>query len=102
MINEEKSKQIIDTNSMTNSRYSRDTACLDMGILFPNVDRGIADKDTKHCLKFFINSCFHKFGVQITQIVTALLVIVRRDLYSAFYNIVDTKVGICDDWYGRN
>ena len=37
-----------------------------VGIVFPYVNRRAADRDVMHCLKFFVNYGFYKFGLEVS------------------------------------
>ncbi|KAJ8729263.1 hypothetical protein PYW08_000844 [Mythimna loreyi] len=53
--------------------------------IFPNVTRKEADIDLVHCIKYFINFGFYKFGVEITMICLMGVIGSRMDLYAVFY-----------------
>lgn len=68
--------------------YYRSIDCLEKGMVFPEGIRQDADKDGMHMFKYLVNFVFYKFGVQICQIMTALLVIVRQDVYAVIYGFL--------------
>jgi len=68
--------------------YYRSLRCLKLGMLFPGGTRSKADKGSKYCFQYLANFGFYKFGVIICQIMTALLVIVRRDVCAVFYGTI--------------
>ena len=72
------------------------------GILFPGIDRVHADEDLLHCLLYFSNYFFYKFGVevsfwesekaklktsllQLTFIASAISIGIRNDIFAVFY-----------------
>ena len=67
--------------------YYRTIKCLKRGMVFPDGSRRNADKDCTYMIKYLINFGFYKFGIQICQIMTALLVIVRQDVYAVIYGL---------------
>ncbi|XP_061378213.1 piezo-type mechanosensitive ion channel component isoform X5 [Danaus plexippus] len=54
-------------------------------IMFPEVTRKEADKDLLHCLKYFVNYGFYKFGVEMTLICLMGVIGSRMDVYAAVY-----------------
>uniref|UniRef100_A0A914YNX1 Piezo domain-containing protein n=1 Tax=Panagrolaimus superbus TaxID=310955 RepID=A0A914YNX1_9BILA len=55
------------------------------GIIFFGIDRIHADVDSYHCLLYFGNYFFYKFGVEITFIASAISIGIRNDLIAVFY-----------------
>uniref|UniRef100_A0A915E8J2 Piezo-type mechanosensitive ion channel component n=1 Tax=Ditylenchus dipsaci TaxID=166011 RepID=A0A915E8J2_9BILA len=58
-----------------------------IGILFPGIERGTADEDLLHCLLYFSNYFFYRFGVEICMISTVVTIGYRIDFYSMIYAI---------------
>ncbi|XP_041980305.1 piezo-type mechanosensitive ion channel component isoform X3 [Aricia agestis] len=54
-------------------------------LMFPDITRADADKDLIHCIKFFMNYGFYKFGVEISLICLMGVVGSRMDAAAALY-----------------
>ncbi|CAH0726071.1 unnamed protein product, partial [Brenthis ino] len=54
-------------------------------IMFPEVTRKEADKDILHCIKYFINYGFYKFGVEISLICLMGVIGSRMDVCAVVY-----------------
>ncbi|KAI0240904.1 Piezo-type mechanosensitive ion channel component 2 [Lamellibrachia satsuma] len=59
-----------------------------VGIVFPHVNCEAATKDVYHCLMFFVNYGFYKFGLEICYSLAAINMVVRQDYYSIFYGVI--------------
>ncbi|KAI1714384.1 piezo-type mechanosensitive ion channel component [Ditylenchus destructor] len=57
------------------------------GILFPGIDRSMADKDLFHCALYMSNYFFYRFGVEVCMISTVVTIGYRSDFYSAIYTL---------------
>ncbi|RVE48798.1 hypothetical protein evm_006572 [Chilo suppressalis] len=55
-------------------------------IMFPDITRKEADVDLVHCIKYFTNYGFYKFGVEITLICLIGVIGSRMDLYAVVYS----------------
>ncbi|XP_071441072.1 piezo-type mechanosensitive ion channel component [Hetaerina americana] len=74
----------ISSVSMESSSY---WARQERNILFPGVDRAVADNDICTCIKFLFNYGFYKFGVEICLITTVGVIGTRMDISSIIYSI---------------
>lgn len=54
-------------------------------IVFENISRADADKSIVDLLKFLVNYCFYKFGVELTLIMFMVVILHRLDGYAFFY-----------------
>ncbi|XP_046404278.1 piezo-type mechanosensitive ion channel component isoform X3 [Ischnura elegans] len=70
--------------SMESSSY---WARQERNVLFPGVDRAVADNDICTCIKFLFNYGFYKFGVEICLITTVAVIGTRMDISSIIYSI---------------
>ncbi|XP_044744035.1 piezo-type mechanosensitive ion channel component isoform X4 [Chrysoperla carnea] len=68
-------------------RQSRKLSLIRPTVMFPNISRVDADKDTWHCLKYFCNYGYYKFGVECSLLGTATVVCFRTDIYAVIYGI---------------
>ncbi|XP_065189251.1 piezo-type mechanosensitive ion channel component 1-like isoform X2 [Sycon ciliatum] len=53
--------------------------------LFSNVTRQDADRDLSHALKYLCNHGFELFGVEVTLVICATVVVVRQDVFALLY-----------------
>lgn len=56
-------------------------------VLFPRITRSDADKDITHLIKYLLNFAFYKFGVEVTLLMLAILIIARVDVVAVLYAI---------------
>ncbi|XP_026726944.1 piezo-type mechanosensitive ion channel component isoform X3 [Trichoplusia ni] len=54
-------------------------------VMFPEITRKEADIDVIHCVKYFINYGFYKFGVEICMICLMGVIGSRMDVYAVLY-----------------
>lgn len=54
-------------------------------MVFGDITRDLADDSLPNMLKFLLNFAFYKFGMEVTLVMTALLVVRRMDLWSMIY-----------------
>ena len=54
-------------------------------IVFDNISRSDADKSIVDLMKFLVNYCFYKFGVELTLIMFMIVILHRLDGYAFFY-----------------
>ena len=54
-------------------------------IVFENISRAEADSSIFDLIKFLVNYCFYKFGVELTLIMFMIVILNRLDGYAIFY-----------------
>ncbi|OTF73298.1 hypothetical protein BLA29_006379, partial [Euroglyphus maynei] len=67
-----------------NHDYNNDRPLLE-GVIFPDVDRPMADKDFANFFKFLLNFGFYKFGVEICLILMTITIGNHGDIFSVLY-----------------
>ncbi|KAH7638906.1 piezo-type mechanosensitive ion channel component [Dermatophagoides farinae] len=55
------------------------------GVIFPDVDRAMADKDFANFFKYLLNFGFYKFGVEICLILMTITIGNHGDIFSVLY-----------------
>lgn len=56
-------------------------------IVFKNISRADADKSIANLIKFLVNYCFYKFGIELTLIMFMIVILNRLDGYAFFYSM---------------
>lgn len=56
-------------------------------IVFKNISRADADKSIVNLIKFLVNYCIYKFGIELTLIMFMIVILNRLDGYAFFYAI---------------
>nr|CAD7203170.1 unnamed protein product [Timema douglasi] len=69
-------------------RRHMDGACLMRPtVIFPQIQRVHTDDNIKSCLMFLFNYGFYKFGVEVSLVMTVILIGSRMDVYAVLYGL---------------
>ncbi|CAL8261289.1 unnamed protein product [Gadus morhua 'NCC'] len=67
-------------------RLRNDLKAHHFSVIFPGVGRQHLDRGVVPCLKYFVNFCYYKFGLEITLIVAVNVVGQRMDFYALLHS----------------